>query len=410
MTLTPADTLERRPIKGEMFGATRLGSHARKLARRHTLAPTRRTGWFSRRSRGPLIPQLDATERALNAARETLAVVSAAGDDVGPAGAWLLDNFFVVMEQLPEIRANLPAGYYRELPKLAGDGPRAGYPRIYDIVLEFITHTDGRLDEASLSLMLAEYQRVRTLTLGELWAIPAMLRLGYLENVRRMALRAARDVADRASADAWVSRLIAAKPPDGGDLSGFVHRGPNLTPAFLTRFLQRIRSLRSDFTPLLWLEQWIAEDVMTVEDAAQRSVQELALTQLVMANSIASLRLVANIDGTTVVEAASTVEATLREDPARAYGRMTRATRDRYRHSVERIAKGSSLDEGAVAFQAVRAARAAAAEHGSDARRDHVGHYLIGEGRRAFERACGFRSDLGTHMREAVLAHPAAAY
>ena len=179
-----------------MFGATRLGSHARKLARRHTLAPTVRPGWFGRRKRGPLIPQLDATERALNAARETLAAASAAGHDVGPAGAWLLDNYFVVMEQLPEIRAILPAGYYGELPKLAGEGPRSGYPRIYDIVLEFITHTDGRLDEASLSLMLAEYQRVRALTLGELWAIPAMLRMGYLENVRRMALRAARDVAE----------------------------------------------------------------------------------------------------------------------------------------------------------------------------------------------------------------------
>ncbi|HTI64530.1 MAG TPA: glucoamylase family protein [Gemmatimonadaceae bacterium] len=410
MTVAGTDTLERRPIKGEMFGATRLGSHARKLARRHALAPTGRPGWFSRRNRGPLIAQLDATERALDAARETLAVASAGGEDVGPAGAWLLDNFFVVIEQLPEIRAILPAGYYRELPKLVGDGPRAGYPRIYDIVLEFITHTDGRLDEASLSLMLAEYQRVRPLTLGELWAIPAMLRMGYLENVRRMALRAARDVADRASADAWVSRLIAAKPSDGHDLSGFVHRGPNLTPAFLTRFLQQIRSLRSDFTPLLWLEQWIAEDVMTVEDSAQRSVQELALTQLVMANSIASLRLVANIDWTTLVEAASTVEATLREDPAHAYARMTRATRDRYRHSVERIAKGSTLDEGAVAVGAVRAARTAAAEHGSDDRRKHVGHYLIGEGRRAFEHACGLRADRSTRVRETILAHPAPAY
>ncbi len=208
----------------------------------------------------------------------------------------------------------LPAGYYQELPKLAGDGPRAGYPRIYDIVVELIAHTDGRLDEASVSLMIAEYQRVTTLTLGELWAIPAMLRMGYLENVRRMALRAARDVADRASADKWVSRLLAGhvgRRRDGA--LAFVHRGPTLTPAFLTRFLQQIRSRRSDFTPLLWLEQWMAEDVMSVEEAAQRSVQELALTQLVMANSIASLRLVANIDWT----ASSSARARSRRNCAR---------------------------------------------------------------------------------------------
>ena len=404
------DTLERSPIKGEIFGAGLLGSHARRLARRHTLAPITRPQWFRRRDRGPLIAQLDATERALTAARDTLAAASAEGADVGPAGAWLLDNFFVVMEQLPEIRAMLPAGYYQELPKLSGDGPRSGYPRIYDIIVELITHTDGRLDDASVRLVLTEYQRVSALTLGELWAIPAMLRIGYLENVRRMALRASRDVDDRAAADAWVSRLIAAKPADGDDLAAFVHRGPHLTPAFLTRFLQQIRSRRADFMPLLWLEQWLAEDVMTVEDAAQRSVQELALTQLVMANSIASLRHVANIDWTTLVEAVSIVEATLREDPTRTYAGMTRATRDQYRHAVERLAKSSTLDEHDVAAAAIRAARTAATADGVDPRRHHVGHYLIGEGRRAFERSCGFRGGATTRVREAILAHPAASY
>ena len=408
-----AHTIDHRPIKGEVFGATRLASHARKLARRHVVAPTPRRRWIRPRAPGPLLSRLDATEAALDAAHATLVAASAAGADVGPAGAWLLDNFFVVIEQLPEIRAMLPAGYYQELPKLTGDGPRTGYPRIYDIVLELIAHTDGRLDEAGVSLMLSEYQRVTTLTLGELWAIPAMLRMGYLDNVRRMALRAARDVADRASADEWVSGLLAARATDGSQLSAFVHNGPTLTPAFLTRFLQQIRSRRSDFTPLLWLEQWVAEDGMSVEDAAQLSAQELALTQLVMANSIASLRLVANIDWAIVIETASAVEAKLCEDPADAYAVMTRTTRDRYRHAVERIAKGSELAEVDVATEAIRAASAgeiAIGPSGADARTRHVGYYLIGDGRRAFEQACGLRVDLATRVREAALTHPVTSY
>src|SRR6185437_10494919 len=112
------------------------------------------------------------TEAALIQARATLMRASAASEDVGPAGAWLLDNFFIVAEQIPEVRATLPAGYYHKLPKLAGDGPRAGYPRIYDIVVELIAHTDGRLDEASLGTMIGQYQTVQPLTMGELWAIP----------------------------------------------------------------------------------------------------------------------------------------------------------------------------------------------------------------------------------------------
>ncbi len=411
MTATTADAADRRPMKGALFGAARLASHARKLARRHVTVPPSPPRWINRRDRGPLLSRLEATGKVLIAARDTLAEASAAGADVGPAGAWLLDNFFIVLEQIPEIRATLPAAYYRELPKLAGDGPRAGFPRIYDVVVELIAHTDGRLDEGSVSRMITEYQRVTPLTLGELWAIPAMLRMGYLESVRRMALRAARDVADRASADEWVSRLLAATLSGDitGGLSAFVHRGPDLTPAFLTRFLQQIRSRRSDFTPLLWLEQWVAEDVMSVEDAAQRSVQELALTQLVMANSIASLRLVTSIDWMGFVEAASVTEAALREDPAGTYAAMTRATRDRYRHAVERIAKGTDLDEPSVAQAAVQASSDAAATE-ENPRARHVGYHLVGEGRHAFERACGFRAGAARRVREKVLQHPARSY
>src|SRR5689334_2422244 len=124
-----------RPIRGELFGAARLAEHARELAQRHVTAPVSRPGWFKRRERGPLLSRLDASEKALIAARDTLARAAAGGAEVSPAGAWLLDNFFIVLEQVPEIRATLPAGYYQELPKLAGDGPLTGYPRIYEIVI-----------------------------------------------------------------------------------------------------------------------------------------------------------------------------------------------------------------------------------------------------------------------------------
>jgi len=400
------------PRHGEPFGATRLAAHAGILARRQTIAATHRNSWLARRRRGPLLSRLTATEQALVTARDTLARASAAGTEVSPAGAWLLDNFFVVLEQVPEIRTTLPVGYYQELPKLDGDGPFAGYPRIYEIVSELIAHTDGRLDEPSVALMIREYQRVTALTLGELWAIPAMLRMGYLENIRRMALRAARDVDERALADSWVSRLLGAQ--DVGDMTGglsaFVHRGPRLTPAFLTRFLQQIRSRRSDFTPLLWLEQWVAEDVMTVEDAAQRSAQELALTQLVMANSIASLRSVARIDWTAFVESASATESVLRTDPSGTYAEMTRATRDRYRHAVERIARGTGQPEPAVAGAAIVAARASADASGAGARESHVGYHLVGDGRRAFERVAGYVGSPRARISDWVLAHPGPCY
>ena len=68
---------------------------------------------------------------------------------ITPAAEWLVDNFFVVDEQLREIRDDLPVGFYRELPALA-DGPLAGYPRVYGIAWAFVAHTDSRFDPDTL--------------------------------------------------------------------------------------------------------------------------------------------------------------------------------------------------------------------------------------------------------------------
>ena len=401
------------PILGESFGADQLARHARQLARRHVQLVQPPPGRTKQRGRGQILSRLDAIERDLRAVHATLADAVASGVPVSPAGDWLLDNFYVVLEQAHEIRATLPSGYYRELPKLAGDGSLAGHPRVYELAVELIAHTDGRLDMASVELMVRQYQRIVPLTMGELWAMPAMLRMGFLENVGRMATRAERDVVDTRNADAWVSRLLAADDADGTalgeELGRLVNTPPSLSPAFLTRFLQQIRSRRADFTPLLWLEQWVAEDVMTVDEAVQRSAQHLALTQLVMSNSIASLRAVANVDWHLFVEHLSATEAMLRRDPASVYDDMTFATRDRYRHVVEHLARRTRTVEHEVAAAAVAMAQAALNE-GAPAHAAHVGYYLIDDGRAKLEQSIGYEPGVRESLYRWAKAHPTATY
>ena len=83
-----------------------------------------------------------------------------------------------------------------ELPRLQ-NGPSAGLPRVYDIALETISHGDGRVDMESLISFVTAYQTVTHLKLGELWAIPIMLRLALIENLRRIGTRIIADIADK---------------------------------------------------------------------------------------------------------------------------------------------------------------------------------------------------------------------
>jgi hypothetical protein len=83
--------------------------------------------------------------------------------------------------QLFSAKRHLPKGYSRELPRLA-HGPSARLPRVYDLAFEAIAHGDGRVDVESLSRFVMAYQTVAPLKLGELWALPIMLRLALIEN------------------------------------------------------------------------------------------------------------------------------------------------------------------------------------------------------------------------------------
>ncbi|MGH7720389.1 MAG: hypothetical protein ACREON_16285, partial [Gemmatimonadaceae bacterium] len=306
------------------------------------------------------------------------------------------------------MRESLPRGYYRELPELAA-GLLAGHPRVFELAITLISHTEGRVDLESAELFVAAFQQVSPLSSGELWAVPAMLRLGLIESVRRMTLRTSQRLDEVESADRWAAHVLAAAEEGedafGGALAELVATHPPLTPVFVTRFLQRLRVVRADFTPLVWLEQWIAEDGISPEDAAARSNERLALTQVMMANSITSLRAVAGADWRIFVEHLSGMERVLRDDPSGFYPRMTFATRDHYRHAVERIAKRTALGEEVVAREALDLARAAATHDPGDVRRRHVGYYLIDEGSAELERRTRYSPAAGDRLYRWVLRH-----
>lgn len=403
--LTPddRDDLVAGPIRGELLGADQLAERARALAKRQRSVV--------RRTRRParLLSRLQGTERILGEAHERLRTVAEGGFDVGPAGDWLLDNYHVVQEHINEVTASLPRGYYRELPELSR-GTLTGYPRVYELAISLISHTEGRIDLENVDAFVGAYQEVAQLSLGELWAIPAMLRLGLLESVRRMALRSVQWLDEVQVADRWASRIQGANALGslalGEVLREFVATPHALTPVFVSRFLTQLRLAAGPFPPLVWLESWISDEGLSAEEASARSTQRMALTQLMMANSITSLRAIARRDWRSFVEHQSIVEQVLRDDPAGCYALQTFATRDQYRHVIERIAKRRRLSEGEVARIAIDLARDGMNRATDDRREGHVGYYLIDRGLAELEEATDYIPSLGERVGRWVHRHP----
>ena len=251
--------------------------------------------------------------------------------------------------------------------------------------------------------------------MGELWAIPIMLRLALLENLRRVAARIGADRVDRNRADYWADQMtaIAAKDPKSLILSiaDMARSDPPMVGSFVAEFARRLQGKSAALAlPLTWIEQRLSDDGLTIEQLVQSENQHQAADQVSISNSISSLRFLGAADWRDFVETRSGVEHTLREDPAGVYARMDFATRDQYRHVVETTARLSGRTETEVARLAIDLAREAAATAGQDTRATHVGFYLVDKGRSGLERAARAHQSLGASARRACLGHPLALY
>ncbi len=245
---------------------------------------------------------------------------------------------------------------------------------MYDLSAKIIQTENALLDLGRVQRFVQAYQEVLTLTMGELWALPTMLRFGILEC------------------------LLAA----------------------VARITELAGEAITEIAPVL------------------KSPGQLD-DQLIVENSIRSLRALAVYDWKRFFETLSLVDVTLRQDPARLYTGMDFETRDRYRKAVEEIANYGQCDELAVARAAVSLARdevdqlsshsAGASQEllDSDKHKDprywsdgwdgfhsqpeaHIGYYLLGKGRPALEQMSGYTPKGRRRLERFIRSHPTQLY
>ncbi|MCB0061241.1 MAG: hypothetical protein KDE19_03970, partial [Caldilineaceae bacterium] len=370
-----------------------------------------------------------AISTLLHSAHKQLSSTTEEAIAVSYAAEWLLDNFYVVEQALRQVKQDLPQQYYEELPRLAPTvtevlaqptppvqteatadnavdeqkdndeaavptpesvAPQAtqaeaieaeiamlvGYPRIYSLVRGFLRHEEFNVNPERLTRFISAYQERTQLTMGEVWAIPIMLRFVLLEST--------------AHAAGHITRLQEVAEQSGEPLSAPLRR----------------------------------------ELAGHRNVAMRLDDQDIVSSAIPSLRLLDTYNWKRFFEENSLVHQQLVQDPAGIYAEMDFVSRDRYRSAIEQLTKGTDQTEVAVTAAAISLAKEGLAHSGQAAngsttadsartpsssavqvaREAHVGYYLLGRGRQALEAQIGYHATGTTRLREWVLAHPALSY
>ena len=369
-------------ISAEIFGLERSKQHARSLAESQ-IVTDKPLHVYS------IIDRLGDNADALLGAYREICVAVADGKTVTPAAEWLIDNYHLVEEQIRQTRADLPRGFYRQLPKLA-DGPLAGHPRIFGLVWAYVAHSDSRFDPASLTDFVNEYQQVQPLTIGELWAVAISLRLILIENLRRVSQRIMEARRDREAADKFADHLF-----DLGDTETTFAKildqidEPKVTQQFAVQLIQRLRDQNSLAVQALdWLKLKTDALGYSFEAAVNDEHHRQGATNVTVRNIVTSMRLISDVNWEVWFDTVSLVDKLLRTSAN--YAAMDFPSRTIYRTAVEELARGSSGHELNVAQRAL------------DLGGNDPGYHLIGTGRFGFENALGFKPPLLRRMRMAI--------
>lgn len=383
----------------------------------------------SKKSKPLLIARLNDNVNVLNQAYDIISEAIMTNRRITTTDEWLVDNFWMITEQIHMAKKHLPPGFAKEMPRLQNTEV-AGFPRIYGLVLELISLVNGQISEENIYQFVKSYQTVVPLNIGELWGIPIMLRLGLLENIRRVADGIINRRKDCNLADQWADKLLAAADKSSKNVVEILFQMSQSDPKISNSFVLQISQRLQGSDPLLsvintWLEQQLSTKGLDVDSICRAERHANHVDQITMRNSIQSLRFINIFNWMDFVENLSYTESILRKDPSGIYVLQDFDSRDACRHVVEGIAHHNKINEQQVATAALKLAiqsqnqydklmNEKKTESSSDhkltieerdiellKRQCHVGYWLLDEvGARKLRESEGYKAPLRTRLSQ----------
>ncbi|HSP40540.1 MAG TPA: hypothetical protein VLN46_03840, partial [Gillisia sp.] len=379
------------------FNISFLKESAINLAKTHKVSPT------SNKPK-PIKPILENSKQVLTETYRTLSKVVKSEREISSASKWLMDNFYIIQEQTVQIAADFPKAYQKSIPILT-EGEYVGYPRVYEIIRNILTHTDNVLDNEVLLEYIQAYQKEETLKLGELWAIPIMIRLFLIQILAEKASRILNQKHISIEVENFIKEIEKKNLQEPGAFSHSISNWvkEHSEKSGLLYLIELFNQLNS--AGLLQEEQkrWFNYRVnhyeLNLEDAIRLESQKQSRLELNIQNAVVSLREIAETDWSDFVEECSVINGILIQDPAGQYAEMDFQTRDRYRQTIEKLSRGSNLSETEVSNYALQLTQEQAkniTEVYDDLLNDHnrvkqhIGYFLIGDGYDEITRKVGY--------------------
>lgn len=353
-----------------------------------------------------LIKRFKKSSKMLKFLRDDIVDAEFIDQTIPSSAEWLLDNMYVLEGVIEDVRLNLPRNYSKKLPKIT-KGPFQGLPRVYALATELIKNSLGSLNRENIINFLEGYQVNHPLTIGELWAFPLMLRIRLIEWVESLGIHVDNRMREGEIASFWGNRLLNAAHHDINLLPTLLRDLSRDQTNFTGHFAEVLLDHLFDEESILPLVRNFLEDRfnMPMNDILHQEHLEETSEQVVFSNLIKSVITLSQLSWPDIFEVVSPVDAVLREDPTGIYSQMDFVTRNRYRETIESISRRIFKNEVDIARITV-----ALSHTGKTIYEQHVGYYLIDNGRDTLERDVGYTAPFFQSINRWILRNSTLVY
>lgn len=304
------------------------------------------------------------------------------GIKIHSAGEWILDNFYIIEENVKAIQKELSKKKYKQMLALA-NGKYVGFSRIYVLAAEIVAFTDCKVNKEVINNCLKAYQRKKLLSMQEIWDLGIFLRLAIISKISEMCEKIYLAQLQKVKVENILKKVVEKQEAKEYKTTTSIKiRDTEPKYPFIEYMSYRLKEYGKEAIEYQKiLEKEVAKLGLTVSEVIQKEHFHIANIKITIGNGIKSLKEIAHINFGELFSFTNATEEILKLDPAKVYSKMDDESKNFYREKITNLSKKTKISEVYIAEKIIElASRFENRENLEERKKAHVGYYLIDNG------------------------------